>query len=219
MICEKCGAPVADGAQFCEACGAKMGQTAAPAEKKGLTLFGKDIFGADKKLTLFALIGVAVVAIILAIILSVTSGPDAKALKFTKCSYKENKGKAIVNLVNKKVLNEYLDEADLDKDDVIDSINDQLEENAESLEDDDVKLSFKVLDENKVVGDSLEDLQDRYDDDFDVKVSAAKYITIKITAKADDNRDWNYMQIRMVKIGAGWYLDVYNLRNYINLYA
>lgn len=231
MFCEKCGSQLEPNAVFCGSCGAKVEAPAeaapvaeapvveapvvetpvaeAPAAGAIDTPFGPV---AKEKAIGIAAIAAGVVVVLLLIGLIFGGGARKTAKKYVDAVYKGN-ARAIVNSIPRKVLNEILDEENMEKKELIEEIEDSLEYVEEELDDEyrRWRVVTKVIDENKIVGDALENLQDRYDDVFDVKVSAAKYVTVKMTLKTEEDPEWSYQRVRMIKVGGKWYLDYYNI--------
>lgn len=225
MFCEKCGAQLEPNAAFCGSCGAKVEAPAqaAPAQEAPVVetpaapveeVMVQTPFGAfaKKKVLLAGAIAAGVVVVLLLIGLIFGGGAKKVAKNYVDATFKAN-ARTIVNSMPPAVREEILDELNMDKKDLIEELEDSLEYIEEELDDEyrRWRVVTKVIDENDVVGDDLEDLQDMYDDDFDVKVSKAKWVTVKMTLKTEEDPEWNYQRVRMVKIGLGWYVDVYNM--------
>lgn len=231
MFCEKCGTQLEPNSAFCGNCGAKVEvpeQAApvveapvveAPVAETPVAPVVEDVmvetpFGAfpKKKLLMTGVIAAGVVVILLLIGLIFGGGAKKVAKNYVDATYKAN-ARSIVNSLPRAVREEILDEMNMEKKELIEELEDSLEYIEEELDDEyrRWRIVTKVIDENDVVGDDLEDLQDMYDDQFDVKVSKAKIITVKMTLKTEEDPEWSYQRVRLVKIGLGWYLDVYNV--------
>jgi len=228
MFCEKCGSQMEPNAAFCGNCGAKVEAPVQEAPVVETPVVEAPVqeapvqaadtidtpFGPMEKNKVLGIGAIAAAAVVVLLLIGLIFGGGAKkvAKRYVDNVYRGN-ARAIINALPRKVLNEVLDETNMDKKELIEEMEDSLEYIEENLDDEyrRWRVVTKVIDENKIVGDALEDLQDRYDDDFDAKVTAAKYVTVKMTLKTEEDPEWSYQRVRMVKIGGKWCLDVYNI--------
>ena len=119
-------------------------------------------------------------------------------------------GKKLYKLIDKKVLKYTKDEEDMDKDEMIDKLDQILEWSGESLENQvgkvkSIKVKFKKV--KKLKGSKLEDKQEDYEDEYDIKVSQVARVegTVKVKGKDDDIE--NDFTMYVYKRGGKWYLD------------
>ena len=198
-ICGSCGAQCDDTANVCGSCGAPFAAEAAPvapvapaapASKPGWKKFIKPA-----------------IALILAIIVicgafSIVGGFTAKgtAKKFMK-AYIGGNASGMAKYFSQK-LGEDKDER-----------KDNAEKIAEIIEDakDDYKFSWKVKKVESITGDKLEAIQDDMEKNYDVKVSKAAKVTVKLTAKEKDSGDSESRDVTLTLIKTGLSWKVYNL--------
>lgn len=98
-----------------------------------------------------------------------------------------------------------------DEDDLVDMMEESFDMIHEQWEDeygDDIKISYKIKDAEKMDKDDLEDLQDEYDDaDIDIDIKQAYEVEVEVTIKGDDDDDEEDMDLVIIKVGGKWYLD------------
>ena len=109
---------------------------------------------------------------------------------------------------------------DMNKKEIIEELDDVLKDDLDSLEDycgDDVKISYKILDKEKIDKDDLKDIEEELEDDLDCKVKVSKgyEVTIKTTIKGDDEKKSNSSTINVYKIDGEWVL-LDTLMNYLD---
>jgi len=168
----------------------------------------------NKKIVIIA--AAAVVALIL--IFNIIGGiaghgkqsPKAVVKAYVNAVEKQS-GKKMYKLIDKKVLKYAKDEEDMDKDEMIDLLDQILEYSGESLEYQvgkvkSIKVKFKKV--KKLKGSKLEDKQEDYEDDYDIKVSQVARVeaTIKVKGKDDDVEEDFTMYV--YKRAGKWYLDL-----------
>lgn len=224
MFCTKCGTKNEDNAKFCTACGANLqeeqpvapaepvdsaepvapvepiAEPAAPAAPVAAKMEKSRLVG------LIAIAAAAVVVVILAIILFCGRSPKAVAKKYVKAFFAGNE-KSMSKLFHRKELNEMLDDADLDKDE-LDELFD-LEWLLDFYEDyygEDWEYSFKIKDIDDVSKRDLKELKEYYDDEFDLKVTAAKTVEVDIEIEGEEDDDEMEWEVTVIKIGGSWYL-------------
>ena len=171
----------------------------------------------NKKIVIIA--AAAVVALIL--IFNIIGGiaghgkqsPKAVVKAYVNAVEKQS-GKKLYKLIDKKVLKYAKDEEDMDKDEMIDQLDQILEYSGESLEYQvgkvkSIKVKFKKV--KKLKGSKLEDKQEDYEDEYDIKVSQVARVegTIKVKGKDDDIE--NDFTMYVYKRGGKWYLDLGSL--------
>ena len=167
----------------------------------------------NKKIVIIA--AAAVVALIL--IFNIIGGiaghgkqsPKAVVKAYVNAVEKQS-GKKLYKLIDKKVLKYTKDEEDMDKDEMIDKLDQILEWSGDYLEDEvgkvkSIKVKFKKV--KKLKGSKLEDKQEEYEDEYDIKVSQVARVegTIKVKGKDDDVEEDFTMYV--YKRAGKWYLD------------
>jgi len=98
---------------------------------------------------------------------------------------------------------------DKKKSEIIDDLDELAEGILDNLEDeygDDIKISVKYKDKNKIDKDDLEDLEEMYEDNYDskVKISKGYEVEIKATIKGDDEKETDTTTLSVYKINGDW---------------
>ncbi len=210
MFCRNCGTQNQDGAGFCCSCGAPL-SSGGPAGG-GAAAKAKNI-----NVKLIGIVAAVVVVLFVAfkLLFGGGGGPEKSATKFVDSIFKGD-GKAIVNMIPDKVIEEIMDEEDMTKKEMIEELNDGLEYIKDDMDDmyDKWSVKCKVLDTEDFSKRELRDLADRYEDSYDIDVKAAKTVSVKATLKADGETDSNTMDIVMIKVGGKWYLEYSSINRY-----
>ena len=210
MFCRNCGTQNQDGAGFCCSCGAPL-SSGGPAGG-GAAAKAKNI-----NVKLIGIVAAVVVVLFVAfkLLFGGGGGPEKSATKFVDSIFKGD-GKAIVNMIPDKVIEEIMDEEDMTKKEMIEELNDGLEYIKDDMDDmyDKWSVKCKVLDTEDFSKRELRDLADRYEDSYDIDVKAAKTVSVKATLKADGETDSNTMDIVMIKVGGTWYLEYSSINRY-----
>lgn len=128
-----------------------------------------------------------------------------------------------MKLIPSKIINSFKEEVgSVEYKELIDEATEEAKEALEELEEYAGKVSFshKILSSENVTGDDLKELKEFYDDEFDIKVSAAKTVKVQTTVKAKklDLKESYEEEIPVIKVGRSWYLDVYSL-GYSSIYS
>lgn len=216
-VCSNCGAQLPEGSTFCQACGTAVPvnsgatnnqqayTTAQPAystEESQIVVKAKAFFDKSKLITL----GVAVVVLIVFSILVnafATTGKNAMgghasvAKKYVKALSKKDSS-ALLKLVD----DDFLDECDIEKEDIKESVRDNQYKGVKKI---------KVVGASKMSKDQLDDLEDRYDDRFDYDVKLKGGYTVYFTYVDDD--ELNMGSVRVVKVGSKWYIEPTDFRS------
>lgn len=217
-ICKNCGNPIPDEAVICTNCGAAVEQ---PQQTGGgtqkLTDMGNTFvekLKTDRKV-LGISIGVAVLAIAAVVVLWVIVGPGGynKAVK----SYIDfsilGKTELAEELMPKSVWDYLEDEEILDMGDFIDAYDEQYEEYVlPALEEEfgeNIRVKYKVTDEDELSERKMEDLRDYLKDQYDVSrrdVKKAYEVEIEATVIGDKDEDTDSMDCVVVNIAGKWYV-------------
>lgn len=196
-FCMQCGAQIDDNAEICSSCGApqtvqspQTSETAAVAEKN------------SKKSKVPAIAITAVVIVILLLILKALFGGSYKEPIKNMCKALETgKGKYIYKCMPKSLMDEEFE--DMKKSEIIDEFDEMAEGVQELLENqygDDLKISFKIKDKEKIDKDDIEDLED----DLDIKISKGYEVKVKLNIKGDDDKDTTTTNIEVYKVKGDW---------------
>lgn len=217
MFCGKCGAQNADNAVFCKVCGAPLtpqqqgGNGGMVGGGMGGPISGGKTSSDKHKLVGIIAIGVAVVLVIV-LIAVIAGGSGAKGVvkKYMKAIYDKQDGEAYADLFHDDVIKSYIDAAGTTRKKWIHEKTDSFEAIAESMDEQYDKWSykFKILDVEKVTEDDFDDIDEQYDEDYDVTVKDAVYVTAKLNWVFDGEvQSGSISRILVVKIGSKWYLD------------
>ena len=167
----------------------------------------------NKKIVLIAAAAVVALILIFNIIGGIAShgkqSPKAVIKAYVNAVEKQS-GKKMYKLIDKKIIKYIKDENDIDKEDMIDQLDDVMEYSGEALENQvgkvkSIKVKFKKV--KKLKGSKLEDKKEDYEDDYDIKVSQVARVeaTIKVKGKDDDVEEDITMYV--YKRAGKWYLD------------
>ncbi len=167
----------------------------------------------NKKIVLIAAAAVVALILIFNIIGGIAShgkqSPKAVVKAYVNAVEKQS-GKKMYKLIDKKIIKYIKDENDIDKEDMIEQLDDVMEYSGEALENQvgkvkSIKVKFKKV--KKLKGSKLEDKKEDYEDDYDIKVSQVARVeaTIKVKGKDDDAEEDITMYV--YKRAGKWYLD------------
>mgnify|MGYP004577510327 FL=1 len=167
----------------------------------------------NKKIVLIAAAAVVALILIFNIIGGIAShgkqSPKAVIKAYVNAVEKQS-GKKMYKLIDKKIIKYIKDENDIDKEDMIEKLDDVMEYSGEALENQvgkvkSIKVKFKKV--KKLKGSKLEDKKEDYEDDYDIKVSQVARVeaTIKVKGKDDDVEEDITMYV--YKRAGKWYLD------------
>ena len=200
MFCGNCGTQNPDNAPFCAGCGAKLNEApVAPAAPETDFAPVRRPAPKSKKGLLVGIIAAVVAVAVALVLIFCISTPKGVARKYIKAMEKGD-AKALLKLMHKDVVKEDIG----DKDDQ----EDWIEEMEEQYEEYEIEYSkMKITDVEDMDEDDLEDLQDEYEEEYDLKVKAAKEITIEYDLEtAFGEAEGEEMTLIVVKIGGKWYI-------------
>ncbi|MFT3950515.1 MAG: zinc ribbon domain-containing protein [Oscillospiraceae bacterium] len=227
-FCTSCGAALSDDAGFCTSCGAKTAQAVAPqpapvvtptpvpagatvAQGTPLDSFKKkvkEIWTGPNRNKIIGIAAIAVVAIIvLCILASLLGGGYKKPIDNLFKGMEKGDEDKFFSAFPKEAEDQFKSYSSIlgSSSSFLDSITDELEDKYG----DDIKISYKVKDKDKMDKDDLDDLEDDYKDKYDEKVKITKgyELTLDVTIKGDDDKDTDDMDITVLKIDGDWYVD------------
>lgn len=213
MFCGKCGTKNADNATFCAGCGAKINVNQSAKSGTAITV------SANNKERKIGIIAVAFIVVAIAVLVFVVfGGRSYKATidQFFDATFEADAEIIFEELIPEAAIDYLLEEEGYDRDDLdeqIDEVNEEFQDQIDTIDDylgDDWEVSYKILSDENLDGEELEDLKENYED-MDVKVSAAKTVEIEVQLKAGDTENSNTMDLSVIKVGRSWYLDVATL--------
>lgn len=135
---------------------------------------------------------------------------------FVNKAVKAPSGKAVVSLVPGKVLNKSFEDVDYTKADMIEDINEAGKKQQKQLKKalgDRWSLSYDIIHDEPLDEDDLEDVQDKYDDYYDVKVKDARTVEVKLRFKGPEKNATATMELPLIRVGNSWYLDYLEMGN------
>lgn len=205
-FCGNCGAASADNAAVCGNCGAPFtADNAAAAAPKN------DASGAnDSKQALIKKIGmIAIPVVAIIVVLAIIFGAIVPNV-----GYKGTINK-FLNAIEDEDVEKYMEYVASYKfdnnNDADDAVEDDLKEWLEDLEyeyGENIKISIKVVDSDKLTEDRLEDIQDRYDDSEDcddMEITKGYDVLVDLTVKGKDmDRETEKMNFIVIKEDGKW---------------
>ena len=212
MFCGNCGAQMPDGTVYCPECGAKQNVATANVSNGSPV---NDMVNKVKSMDKNRLIGIGAVAVVVIILLFVIfggRGPEATLKKYYKLQLK---GEYIA--ANKLYPSKYLDYLieeyyDDDKSEYKEEMKDREEDTKDDLKDEDFKLEYvKVEEDDNYTDSQIEDIEDYYEDEYDIKlkIKDAKDMKVKVKYKYDGETVKNEDTMTVIKIGGKWYVAPY----------
>ena len=165
---------------------------------------------------------VIVIAAIIILIVAAGGGYKKPVTDMVK-AFNEGDGKILTDVIaTEKMLKYFEKEDDMDYDDVCDQMEDMIDEVIEEWEEeygDDPKISVKFGDKDKLDEDDIDEIEDIYKEEAEVKVKIEKAYELEceITIAGEDDDDEDDYDIVVFKVkDEGWKLYIYNefLDNY-----
>ena len=164
MYCTKCGKQNEDNAKFCVACGEKLDGTQgqSTAYQMGINM----PYQAKKKSHKKAVIGITVVAVILILIISAGTSGSGRGYEETVDKYLtaqfDGDAEAVFEMIPEKAVDYLAEEADYDKDEMIQEVNKSLKKQMNQIDKylgNDWEISYEITETEDVKGDNLSDLK------------------------------------------------------------
>ena len=155
---------------------------------------------------LIAIVAAAVVVVILAIILFGGRSAKAATKKCVKAFFTGNE-KSMARLYHRKHLNELLDIADLDKDELDELFN--LDYYMDEFEDeygDDWEYSYEIEEIDDVSSKELKEIVKSAKKEYGIKVTAAKEAEVEVKIKGEEGKDKLTFYVHLIKSGGSWYV-------------
>ena len=211
MFCGKCGSRIVDGSSSCQECGATVQIPQMQGGQDAVVLADINAKAKYRKIGMIAVAIATAVVLLIALLFCSGRGYKTTVNRFIDSVFDADV-KTLIKLLPKEAVEEIIeDEYYGDKKDFIKDGEKSLKATMEFMKimyGDKVKISHEITKVKDIKDDDLEDLQDAYDDEWDIKVSAAKRITVKVTIKGSNEESEEKMEIVVLKIGSSWYIDV-----------
>lgn len=204
-FCENCGSELKDTDKVCPNCGAaavvKTTKKDVKVEKNTATNAESNVPNNNNTKKFVLIGGIALAAVLVIIVLiALLGGGYKKPLKNYFSGIEKTKAETYL-----KAYPEFMRE---DMEDTYD--DERLESMLEIFEEeygDKIKISYKILDKEKINKEDLEDvkddLEDEYDDE-DIKVTDGYTVAVKITVKGSDDKEASYSSFEVYKINGKW---------------
>lgn len=218
MYCGKCGAKNESGAAFCGFCGAPLGERGAAdagtVEEKSKPT-GQSA-GKNKKIGIIA-VAAAVIALVFAVFPLFGGRSDMETAEQFVDAVFDLDTKEMVNLLPKDVIRA-MEKRGYDKAELMEELGSLAREAQSTL----LPMSFlsgkieidhNAVDASDVEGSQLTALQDRYQTEVGMKITAAREVNVSMRIRIEDlGIDTEEMiQVPVVKSGGTWYIDAINL--------
>ena len=225
-FCTYCGATMTPGSRYCISCGKENGSAASDVWKGvkdtvggGISKVGDmmgDVVQKKGKKGLFIILGSAaalLTALIIVIVCWSIRSPEEVVEEYIEASM-ECDVEAILDLVPEDVLDYELEDKGIDDDEFEDFCEEAEEKMRDGLEDiadqigDDWEYSYEIVEEEDVSRKKLRDIQEEYEDEFDVVVKDAKTVKVELTITGEDFENTVSKKLSLIKVGSSWYLDI-----------
>jgi len=198
-FCFNCGATIPAGSEKCPKCGSAVWNKTKDKENVGFPIGG---------LIISIILSVAI--IIVTVILSKGYGayrPEKAVEKYMKAYYEDFDAKRAETLWHKELVKFWCEEDDMTLDEYFDESQDYLDDYQDRLDEDNAKIKWEVVDIDDAKKSDLEDIQDWYEDEHNLKVKDMKIVEVDIEYEDDTDDFETTFEFYVVKIGAKWYID------------
>lgn len=222
MFCGNCGAQNADNSAFCKNCGAQLSGAAQPQQP----VYQQPVYAAPKKPLNKKLIGIiaggaaAVVLVVVLLIVLLGGGGTAGSPEDVAENYVDAMANFdtddLLALIPEVALDYVADEEGYDD---IDEMREDMkagEDEMDAMMDmvDKFSVDCEALKTTEYKKADLQDVQEAYEEEFDVEVTAAASVEVEInmeiSAMGQTMDESSEMTIPVVEIDGNWYLDILN---------
>lgn len=217
MFCGNCGTQIDDTAAFCPHCGAPVGTAPRPGTNSTAPAPGGTFVARQqKKVPVLPVVAVVVVIAVLLFLFGPFGGRSAeKTVDQFFTAVQESDVSGVMDLLPPDLLKNAMKQEGIDMDDYeeeIENLEQQLESSMSlvgAFVGGDWSLETETLATTDVTGDALKELKQEYQD-YDVKISAAKTVSIRLALVGGDGKEIQdtTTQVGVVKVGKNWYLDI-----------
>ncbi len=217
-FCSNCGSEMKEGSMFCSNCGAKAADAGQQevSNAQGMPNYSSNGYPGyaqqgnkpnNNKIIGMAVVGVAVLAVVFLLVKLFgaigTSGYETP-IKYIcegmqKGSYKTMK-KAFPEYITDQLDRYFGDDAEDTMDELVESLKDEYGKG--------VKITYKIIDKDKLDKDDIEELEDevKYRYNKKVKIKEAYELEVKMKVKGSEGSDEDEMDVTVIKVGSKWYL-------------
>ncbi len=218
MFCGKCGAKNEDTAVFCVECGAELNAVQPAANEQAESIINAvGNSSDDKNRKVGIIVAVAAVVVALVVVLAIVLGGSGykKPVKNFFDGFFDMDMAKVVKTMPEEYLEEEMDYYGYEMnemDEFIEEYNEDLEEELEELIDEigEFDVSYKFLNDEDIDGSDLRDIQDEYDDDYNIEVDAAKNVQVLLTVESEDGTESTTVDVPLIKADGSWYIDYEN---------
>lgn len=155
-------------------------------------------------------LGAAALAVIVALVFLLGGrSPEKTATDYVNAIFKAD-GKLYATLMPDELIEWTCDDLGLDsKKEFIEYLQDFLQGIVDDYDDNYDKWSYscKILDTEDYSKKDLRALSKQYEDEFDIKLDAAKTVETKVTFKLDGETSSSTERLVVIKVGGSWYMD------------
>lgn len=217
MFCPKCGAQNEEGTAFCVQCGAAMGDAPSPEGGSG----GEGKSNKNKMVGIIA-VGLAVLAVVMIAVKLLGGGNAATgATKWMNALILDHDEKAVASLIPKEVINAMIKDGRIgSKDDFLlecKKLANRTQGTWDVYEGMSAKLEAET--ETDITEEELHKLQADYEILYDMKIEAAKDVTVNMLITVNEHTFKMPANVRMVKTGGSWYADIFYIQDENHIYG
>lgn len=216
-FCSNCGSEMKEGNLFCSNCGAKtadVGQQT-PSDTQGMPGYTPEAYPnynqQGKKPNNNKIIGIAVVGVAALLVIFLlaklfgglgTPGYE-KPIQYMCEGMEKGKFKTMMKAFPDYIADQFEDFYGDDMDDMMDNMLDSLKDEYGK----NVKISYKVVDKEKLDKDDIEELEDgvKYYYGEKIKIKEAYELEVELKVKGSKGSDKDTSDIKVIKIGSSWY--------------
>lgn len=202
-FCMQCGAQMNDSDSICTSCGANQNDSS-PA------FTAEPMLETEKKKSSNAVLiaAAALIVVVALLLLKMLFGGSYKQPIDNMCKALETgKGKYLLKCVPEFMIEDEFE--DMKKSEIIDELDEEAEDSLKLLEKsmgDDVKVSYKIKDKDKIDKDDLKDKKKYLEKKYDAKIKVQKgyEIEAKLSIEGDDKSISDTVDIEVYKINGKW---------------
>ena len=226
MFCGNCGTQNADNSAFCKNCGAQLNGAAQPqqSQQPQQPVYQQPYYAAPKKPLNKKLIGIiaggaaAVVLVVVLLIVLLGGGGVAGSPEEVAENYIDSMANFdtddLLALIPEAALDYVAEEEGYDD---IDEMREEMKAGEDEMDEmldmvDSFNVDCEVLKTTNYKKADLQDVQEYYEEEFNVEVTAAALvkveITVEVSAMGQSMENSNEMEIPVIQIDGNWYLDI-----------